>query len=109
MQMSQNDQPPPKPPRWMRQNEAASYLRVSTVTFRHRVRAGRLPGPYTGSGHLLWSRDELDKAVRGADLEEPAPAIEPPEHAPEDPIDAVRRALAADAPPKKRRKLPPFQ
>jgi len=53
--------------RWMNRVEAARYAYMSVRTFSRHVRAGLLPSGYRlENGRRLWSADDFDVAISGA-------------------------------------------
>jgi len=53
-------------PAWMKRQTVAIYTDLSPVAVDQYVKRGLLPKPYAVGEALLWSRDEVDKAIRGA-------------------------------------------
>lgn len=50
------------PPRGMRREEAARWVRVSATKFDEMVADGRMPPPKTVDGCVIWDRYALDEA-----------------------------------------------
>jgi predicted DNA-binding transcriptional regulator AlpA len=61
-------------PDWMKRETAAAYTDLSPGAIDQYVKRGLLPQPYKVGEALLWSRAELDSAIRGV----PAAAASPP-------------------------------
>jgi hypothetical protein len=59
--------PEPRWPDWMKRETVAAYADLRPGVVDQYVKRGLLPTPRKLGEALLWSREEVDKAIRGGD------------------------------------------